>query len=399
MSNTNNAKLAIINIFLFLIAPILSFITSLRYYKEGVSHFFFICFAFFFGYQIDCLLDLEMHYNNFISYYPGNNLSQILTNPNIYLIGTEPYHIIFKYAVSKISTDSHFFAGCAAAIYAIMFLFFFKQYQQFYKRKLVAIQFLALCGMIFTVEFYWYFGLRYWTGAFFFLGFYSKYILSGKKKYLYFSFLACLFHFAHFLLIATYIFDLILKKFRKTKIVLLIISFCVRFSNLNIYIILNHLPFVNKFIKPHYFEESIQDSLTDSSNFMRESGNIIYQNRSNILFSIIIIILYFLWRKNKQIFKTEYPQLFSFIISYLIITNIGYSDLTFYERNFKFIILMSFSYLFLTLNNKRNIWINKKILLIATFFLIILFSFLTAVVQSRGYTLVEPTWLSFLFVN
>lgn len=398
MSNINNAKLAIINIFLFLIAPILSFITSLRYYKEGVSHFFFICFAFFFGYQIDCLLDLEMHYNDFISFYPGNNLSQILTNPNIYLIGTEPYHIIFKYVVSQISTNSHFFAGCAAAIYAIMFLFFFKQYQPFYKRKLVTIQFLALCGMIFTVEFYWYFGLRYWTGAFFFLGFYSKYILSGKKKYLYFSFLACLFHFAHFLLIAVYIFDLILQKFKKTKICLLIISFCLRFSSINIYILLNKLPFIKKLIKPQYLEESLQESLSDKTDYFREHGNFVYQNRSNVLFITIILLFFLLWKKNKRIFKNEYSKLISFIISYLIIVNIGYQDLIFYDRNFKFVIVLSFSYLFLVLSNKNNLWLNKKPLVIIFFLVIILFSFATAIVEGRDYLFNPPMWLSFLLI-
>ena len=145
--NSKNRKLLVFHTIEFLSLPILSFFTSVKNYKNGISQFFFVLFAFYFGWQLDTSFsfDLGNHYYSFTQCFVNRSLSQIISNPFVYGIGKEPYHIIFKFLVAQISSNSHFFAACAAAIYAIIFLYFFRQLSSFYQNRQLQIQLLILC--------------------------------------------------------------------------------------------------------------------------------------------------------------------------------------------------------------------------------------------------------------
>lgn len=67
----SDGKYLAIQAIAYLTFPIISFALAIANYKKGVSQFFFILFAFYFGWQIDCVLDLENHYENFRTYLLG----------------------------------------------------------------------------------------------------------------------------------------------------------------------------------------------------------------------------------------------------------------------------------------------------------------------------------------
>lgn len=397
MTSKVKAQYIITQGILYLIAPVASFIVSLRFYKNTISQVFFVLFAFYFGYQTDIFLDLNNHYNILLR-QEQLGFFRTLQDPECLRFGMEPYHFILKEIVLFFSDSSRFFAGCAAAIYATMFLFFINQYKSFYAKHMLTTQFLAFLGMVFTIEYYWYTGVRYWTGAFFFLGFFSKYIVSNKKKYLYLACLCPLFHAAHLAIIgAIFIYWLIGK--RKILLYLTIVgSFAIRFLNDNIINIYHRLPFANLYIKPGYLDEKAQEAIKEQrTDFMREQGNIIYQNRSYVLLFLLIIIFIMLWNRNKHVFRGAYHRFYTFLLSLIPIVNISYADITAYERIFKFFLVLCFSYLFLVLQERSNEWINKKFFINFVFALVILFSILTAIVQEREYLFAPEVWFSNLY--
>lgn len=380
----------------FVILPILSFITSVINYKSRISQVFFILFAFYFGWKIDCVLDLENHYANFRSYFIGHSLSDVFSNSSVYGIGKEPYHVLFKYIVGHISTNSHFFAGCAAAVYASIFILFFRQLRPFYSKRQLAIQFLIMCGIVFTVEYYWYLGLRYWTGAFFFLAFFIKYINSGKRKDLLISFCAVLFHAAHGIEILAVLIAVALQDRRKILCAIAAVSVIMKTTSNWMYVVLAKFPILKFLVKDSYYDSGIQSSIEERGEFFRSEGNFVYQMRSDVLFGTAVVLLVMLWWKNRKL-NESYPFFYAVILSLFSVTNFLYMDIIAYERTFKLLIVLLFTYLYFLLQSKNNTWIGKNVFIVGTVAVIVIFSLLTAIIQQREYLMNLDVWFGSLW--
>lgn len=399
MTSKVKAQYIITQGILYLIAPVASFIVSLRFYKNTISQVFFVLFAFYFGYQTDVLMDLENHYTNGFLRQMQIGLLQAVHDPECLYLGEEPYHFIFKWFVGLFSTSSRFFAGCAAAVYASVFLFFINQYKQFFNNKLRITQLLVFLGIIFTVEYYWYLGLRYWTGAFFFLAFYSKYVLTQKRKYIFISCLCILFHFAHLAIVAALVINWLFGNKKFILYTLIVISFAFRFSYNRLDNILEKLPFAENYVKANYLDPTKQEASEEKAAYFREEGNIIYQNRSNIILFALLILFFFIWKSHKNIFKTTYHSFFTFLLSFIPVVNMAYSSLILYDRTFKLLLVMAFCYAFLILQNPCTYWINKKVGINILLSMTVLFSLLTAIVQQRDTLLDMELWFSNLFIT
>lgn len=396
MNFPDKLRFSIIQIACYLALPVVNLCIFIGSYKNAVSQFFFILFAFYFGYKTDCYLDLQNHYAS-ITYFIDSTLAELFSNPELKHLGTEPFHIIFKYIVFNINDSSRFFAGCAAALYATMFILYIRQYRQFYLQKLSTLQFLALCGMFFTVEYYWYLGLRYWTGAFFFMIFYSKYIFTNNRKYLYISFLSVLFHIAHLAVVFAVILNSLLGKRNTFRYILVIISFIYRSISTSFLALIGQIPYLNKFIKPEYLNPDIIASIQiNKSNYMREYGNIVYQSRTDILFVCCMLVLFTIWKHNKKV-NYKYNKFYSFILTFLVIANVGYSNITYFERTYKFVTLLGFSYLFAVLCMPENKSTSNRIITVILF-IAILFAIATTVVQQREYLFDPLIWFSNFFI-
>ena len=91
----------IVQCLLFLVSPLLSLILCAVYYKEYISQFFFVLFAFYFGYQTDVYGDLAIHYAS-LKYFVEPNINPWV-HPMVTYLGNEPFHYLFKYLVSFFS--------------------------------------------------------------------------------------------------------------------------------------------------------------------------------------------------------------------------------------------------------------------------------------------------------
>ena len=84
---------------LYVICPFLSFVIALLLFRNRVSQFFFIAFAFYFGWQVGPNLDLLNHYHNYLRFFDKPFLWAFSDVETLY-IGQEPFHILFKYILS-----------------------------------------------------------------------------------------------------------------------------------------------------------------------------------------------------------------------------------------------------------------------------------------------------------
>ncbi|MBO5345609.1 MAG: hypothetical protein J6A44_01735 [Paludibacteraceae bacterium] len=388
----------IVQCLLFLVSPLLSLILCAIYYKEYVSQFFFVLFAFYFGYQTDVYLDLANHYNSWLYFY-NHGVSLYNFYDEMRHLGSEPYHFIMKGLCFFFSKSSRFFGGFFAAVYACWFLTFFNKLRPFYMRKMHYFQMLALCGVVFAVEYYWYLGMRYWAGVFFFLCFYLKYIFTGNRKYLYISCCALLFHFAHIIIIICVLATEFLHKFIKLKYIILLISFVYRFfGDSVVYYMMPRIYFLKGILGSEwYYREESLNSLSNKMLYFREYGNVVYQNRENICLFVLLSIFYLIWRQNKR-FYLKFHKLYTFIIYVWCVVNFVYNGgLTLHERVFKFFILLLFLFLFLVLNDERNQKIEKNYFMKGVFILLICFIIATAVVQQREHLFDLSIWVGNLF--
>ena len=388
----------IVQCLLFLVSPLLSLILCAVYYKEYISQFFFILFAFYFGYQTDVVMDLANHYST-LKYFVDPSVNP-WTHPYVLYLGKEPFHFIFKYIVSFFSTDSRFFAGVAAATYAFIFLSFFNRLRPFYLQKMSQYQVLALCGIVFCVEYFLYLGLRYWNGAFFFLCFYLQYVLTNKNKYLFFSFGAILFHFVHIFPVLCAIATVFFGKNSKIKYIILSVSLIVRFFGgpLIFYFLDIFSSLKQTIVKDKFFNSNYQEIVLKEAEWRAQYGNIVYENREYVSFTILSIVYFLIWKRNKQ-FYLQYNKFYSFVIYMFSMSNfVHHSGEVLDERITKFFILSLFVYLFLILNDKQNLLINKNNLVKIIFMLLIIFIALTAIVEQRKYLFDLIIWVGNPFV-
>ena len=187
-----NGTYALLMTILFFVSPFLTFVISLCLFRNVISQIFFVAFAFYFGWQVGPNMDLLNHYHNYLTFL-GKSLWQMFVDPYTLYIGKEPFHFLFKYILSIFRASERVFAGCACAFYAACFILYMRQMRQYFQH-LNLIKLIILIGAAVAIEFHWFFGLRFWTGAFVFMIFYVKYMVTKNKLYLLLTPVCLLFH-------------------------------------------------------------------------------------------------------------------------------------------------------------------------------------------------------------
>lgn len=390
------AHLILAHCLLFLVLPVASFILAICTFRSRVSQCFFIAYAFYFGSYVGACMDLEQHYHTLLTF--ANQPVNIAWTA-VDWIGKEPWHKLFKLSIVYISTSREFFSGCAAAVYATFFLFFINQYRRFYLQPMGKMQMLVLLTMALTVEFYWYYGLRYWNGGFFFCAFYSKFILSEKKKYLVLSSFSLLFHFGLLNIVAAAFINYLLGHRMRIKAALAVCGIFLRgFSN-QIINWMAGLPIISAYTRGDYSEN--ENLAEGARTLMVRNGeaNLVYQSRWDILFGVACILLYTLWRKNRNLFKNNYPQFSGFLLILFFITNLSYVEIVLYQRTYKLLILMTYSYLFILLRINENKWLNRSSICVALFAPVVLYALATQVVEQRDTLMDWGLWFSNIYTR
>ena len=375
---------------LYVVSPLAAFVVALALYKKTVSQFFFIAFAFYFGYQLGPNLDLEMHWRNFQS-IQGMSFFEMYSDYATLYIGQEPYHIIFKYLISEFQASERVFGGAACALYALSFILFIRQFKELYSQKMLTIQLLVFLTIVVIVEFFWYVGLRFWTGVFVFMIFYCRYILTGRKLFLALTLTCLLFHVALATLFLAAVFVEFTNKYKVVQYVVLGVSFVFRFVYFGFDKLMSNIPLVQMFYKSNYNKDFYQKIIADKFKKNHEEGNIIYTNRIAFMLIIFFIIIYALWRRNKNLHK-DYPKMFGMVLILLAISNFGYTDYVFYDRFIKITTLVAYSYLFIVLFNDRNLWLNKSFFTKLVLMAIVCGSLLIALVQFRHLVMDINLW-------
>ena len=190
----NKGKYIVLQSFLAIVSPISSLLVSIRLYKSSISQFFFVFFAIYLGYYMGFVYDLMRHYQDIPMYYTGRDWSEIVSDFRVYYLGSDYYHIIVKFIVSRFTDSRQIFGAVASGLYATAFIFFFRQFKVFYKEKNTLLSTMLLLCVCTVVEFFWYQGFRFWTGAYVFMGFYLKYLNTKNRIYAFLTLVSVFFH-------------------------------------------------------------------------------------------------------------------------------------------------------------------------------------------------------------
>lgn len=390
---SNNGSYFLLMTLLYAICPLLSFIIALLFFRNAVSQFFFIAFAFYFGWQVGPNMDLLNHYHNYLDLF-GKPFSWILTDPYTLYIGQEPFHIVFKYILSIFRASERVFAGCACAIYATVFIFYIRQLRPYFN-NLNLIRIIVLIGAVVAVEFHWFFGLRFWTGAFVFMIFYVRYTITKKKLYLFLTTTCLLFHVVLIIFVGCAFLAEVVRSAR-LQYIFLIISFFYKYIDYDFTKLIASLPFVKLFYKANFQTSHLQNYLAQKTKDYLEHGNLVYRARLPILIFGIFLTLLILWVKNKNVNKV-FPKMYGTLLIMFAIANFGYSDIIFYGRVLKMATLIGYAYLFIVISQQENANTIKSIL--TKFFLgmIVCFGLLTALVEERMFLMNALLWFGNFF--
>lgn len=392
----SKGKYFILQCIVMLISPITSLFVSIRFYKSEISQLFFVIFAFYFGYHLGFVHDLMNHYRDMLELYVNRSVSAIFADERIYLMGQDIYHVLFKLVVSRISLSSQFFGGMACAMYAAFFIFFFRQLSVFYKNnKLTILTALLLLTITFIVEFYWYQGLRFRTGLFYFAAVYLKYVNTKNRLYLLALLISPLFHFTLIMLVATVILDFLLRHIGvATRVILFVISLYIRAQNVDfVPLMLKYIPFTQN-LSIAVTDDRIRNNWRDRMADVRANGNMFYGHRNDFLLFWGLIILFFLRRYNAHK-DPRYVCLVTFALTLFTIANFGYGDMTFYDRFYQASMLFFYTYLYamVVIHADR---LKNKVYLISIFVLPpMIYAFATPFVEQRAYIF----HLDFIFGN
>ena len=173
-------------------------------------------------------------------------------------------------------------------------------FRSFYKNFLpVSCGLLLLC-VVFTVEFAWYQGVRFWIGAFYFAGCYLKYKNTESKKYLLLSLLCVFFHYTLINLLIVLMINWLLSKFWVWfRVILLGVSFIVRSLNIDFMKwIIKNVPELDLGSRTvGYIHESMQRTIAE----YRSHANIFYAYRSDLMLVFgLLILMVFVNRRVKE---------------------------------------------------------------------------------------------------
>lgn len=378
-------KYALLLLAMMVISPLSCFLVCLRFYKSGVSQFFMIVFAYYFGSHIALGWDLTTHYNDMREFYFNRAISDILQDSRIFLLGGDYFHVVLKIVMSRFRANPAVFAGSMAAIYATVFIHFFVQFRQFFKQYMPVLCGLLLLCVVFVVPYYWYYGVRYYPGFFFFAGFFMKYVNTGKIHNLLISFLCVFFHFALIILPIAVLLNWILKKLGfATRIALLIISFFYRAASVDfVPLLLKYFPNL-PFLKMSVTNSMIRKNVIENMAEFRATGNVFYLYRDYLLLFFAILITVVFWYR-KVNFRSKYTVLFGLFMTLFTMANFGYADMTFSDRTLKISLVFYYGFLFITAMNNYELLRQRKIFLLILVLIPLSYAIVSTVVEQRNY--------------
>lgn len=382
-----------------LLSPLVGFFLSILCFREKAARILFVLFSFYFGWFYEPQLDLLNHYNHFISLL-GQSPFDIWNDSGPYA-RKEPFPVLFKYILGKISTDPHVFSAFACSIYAYLFVYgVMGSIRDLYVQKMSLPAWTIFLLTVFTVEYYWFLGLRYWCGAFVFAAFYIRYDRHKEKKFLFLSFLSILFHFTHIILCAAAILNIILKDKFKIHYIIVIIGCLVRCLKIPLVTIVSKLNFLRNYIPASARNDDIIQSVAERANTFRTEGNIFYMIRSDILLIGGVIILFILWKHFKTQLFDENKSLWGLILILFAFANLGYTDMTFYTRLYKLTILLLYIFLYVkTMSFRSSLSTTSQYTIFGILLVPLLYAIATTVVSHREYLLQADLWFSNFFIK
>lgn len=386
--------------FLMLVSPICSFVVSLRFYKNELTQIFFIVFAFYFGFFCGHFHDLDVHYYEFMQYYVGHSLLDILNNPLTFSHGHEPYHFILKYIVSRFTTSSQVFGGVACASYYFFFLFFFRQFKSFYQKPMMLSVAMCLGIICLVVEFWWYSNIRFWAGGYFLAGMYMKYVNTEKRRYLVLALLAPLFHFSLVTADLALILNFILNYLGKfVRFGLLVLSLFVRSLNIDfVPLLLKYVPWANENLAMGVVNKTTRKSVLSYMQSYRQEGNIVYNLRPYIILLLGLMVLGIL-RFAKARFDKRYSPLFFMFLTLFSVANFGYADMYFYNRFSLMSFLFLWMYVFVVMYSNAALMRRNNLLLVIILILPLIYFFITPITQFRSYILQPELFFGNFFMD
>lgn len=340
-------------------------------------------------------MDLLVHYEHFLRLI-GKSLFEAWTDPKTTALGKEPYPVLFKYLLGHISTSPNLFSACACAIYTALFVFgIVKPLRPLFIQRMSLPAWLLFLGVIFVIEYYWFLGFRFWSGAFVFTGFYLRYINTGKIKYLWLSSLCTCFHYSLFVLCVIAILNLILRCKIKFYYLIFAVSIVVRFLKIGLIWTIAQFGIFDNYVKDTVRNQSVIQSVRQVAENVRESGNWFYLYREAVIFLGVLAVIYILYKKVGKDFIEQNTNLWGFCILLFSLANFGYVSLTFYDRFFKIALLFLcvFAYMWvMSVQYKLDRRSQLQLALIA--FLPIAYSVITPMIEQRQTLFALKLWFS-----
>lgn len=368
----------------YLISPVICFIFACKNFKYNISNIFIVLFFLYFGFSVNFHNDLDVvrHIGN-INKYDSLSIFDIINSDFIWRNEIKDvYHVILKYISSRFLYSENIFLSLVIIIYYGLFLLVLKNLVLFCKYPNVYGS-ISLLGVIFAIEFYWFSGVRFYTGVYFFLLNYVLYLYTGHKKYLYISHFSFLFHFSLIVLPVCYLLSSVIKNIKYSYFAIFVVSFSNRLFNVDFVSFLKPYTITHVFFKNSVMNDSIRNSVLNFSNYMRNDGNAVYRLRDEAVLCCLLIILFNLYKKNKDIFL-KYSSVLGFICVLMSFANFGYADITFYERTLKISLILINILIYIIFNHdKCRPNMNRSLSFI--FAGSVFFMFLTQVVQWREY--------------
>lgn len=399
-SKVNWSTIIVVSI-IMAVFPIIGLCLSVLFFRHKYAICFFILFSFYFGWFYEPQMDLLVHYEHF-KRLAGKSLMDSWLDPMTFKLGKELYPVMFKYLIGLIADSPNFFSACACTIYSSLFIFgVLIPLQRFYNQSMTIPAWLLFFGIIFAVEYYWFLGFRFWSGAFVFTGFYLRYINSGNDKYLWLSTLCICFHFSLLPLCMLALFNNIFQRYRFIYYyIILLVSFLVRFSNFSFYQFVGRMRFLDGYVKDTISNESIRISVEKLTVEQRNYGNQFYLLREQFAIIGSLIVVYFLYRKTGNCFFKQNAKLWGFCILLLSLANFGYSNITFYDRFFKIALLFFyiFAYMF-TMAEQNKLTVKMQLNMIFSLTIPVLYLVITPLVEQRESLCHLKLWFSSLFIN
>lgn len=252
--------------------------------------------------------------------------------------------------------------------------------------------------ILFIVEFYKFSGVRFWPGFFVFLSFYLRYLSTDSKKYLILSFSSIAFHFSLIVFCMLALINEVQNKNYKIQYVIIGISLFVKYLGLPIVSSIAKLDIFKNVVNVSYQDESIINHINQFTVEFRETGNIFYLIRSDVIFISALFVLYVLCKYSSltNVLRNKY---WSFILWLYSVVNIGYSNITFYDRFYQGFLLILFIFFFVQLH-KINAYLTKndRLLIFMSTSISAFYAMLTAIVVPRDILWSSDLWFnSFLF--